>query len=130
MLCARPEEVIVGYLSLGGITRGALQSAVASYWIGAPHARQGYMREGLALLLEFAFRPPERGGLGLHRVEAWILPANLPSRRLAERVGMRFEGLSRRLVRVQGQWLDHERWAVTSEDLSSDPSRAGSGSPG
>jgi ribosomal-protein-alanine N-acetyltransferase len=130
VLCAHPDGVIVGYLSLGGIMRGALQSALASYWIGAPHVRQGYMREGLALLLEFAFRSPERGGLGLHRVEALILPTNLASKRLAERVGMRFEGLSRRLVRVQGQWLDHERWAITAEDTSSDPSRASSGNPG
>jgi ribosomal-protein-alanine N-acetyltransferase len=103
---------------------------VASYWIGACHARQGYMREGLALLLERSFRSPEFGGLGLHRVEALVLPTNLASKRLVERVGMRFEGLSRRLVRVQGQWLDHERWAITAENLLSDPSRASSGSPG
>ena len=64
---------------------------------------------------------PDRGTrveveLRLHRLEALILPDNEPSRRLVARVGFRFEGVSRRLIRLHGRWRDHERWAITRED--------------
>ena len=48
---------------------------------------QGYAREGAEALLQYAFQV-----LGAGRVIAEIRPENLPSRRLAERLGMRQTG--------------------------------------
>jgi ribosomal-protein-alanine N-acetyltransferase len=68
----------------------------------------------LSLVLRFAFGP-----LGLHRVEANIVPENARSRRLVKRFGFRYEGTARRYLRINHAWRDHEHWAMTIEDWKS-----------
>ncbi len=103
---------LTGCLTLAGALGGVMQSAFVGYWIGAPFARRGYMTEGLRLLADLAF-----ARLELHRLEALILPDNEASRRLVAKAGFRFEGVARRLIRCDGVWRDHERWALTVEDV-------------
>lgn len=118
LLCAYDDGRIVGYISINEIVRGAFMSAFLGYWIGAPYAHRGYMTEGLQLALEHAF-----GKLGLHRVEANIIPHNKPSLRLVRRAGFRKEGLSRRYLKIAGRWQDHERWALLAEEFNAKPGR-------
>jgi ribosomal-protein-alanine N-acetyltransferase len=63
------------------------------------------------LVLERAFTQ-----LGLHRVEANIIPSNTASLGVARNCGFRKEGYSPRYLRIAGTWQDHERWAMTIED--------------
>lgn len=105
------DSALVGYFSISNIIRGALQSAFLGYGAVAAYAGQGYMSEGLALVLDRAFGP-----LGLHRVEANIQPGNERSLALVRRAGFRREGLSLRYLRIAGQWRDHERWAILAEE--------------
>jgi len=112
LVCRRGDGAIVGAVNVSEIVRAALQSAYLGYYAFRPHATQGYMTEGLALVLRHAFRR-----LGLHRLEANIQPANKASLRLVRRVGFRREGFSPRYLKVLGSWRDHERWAVTVEDV-------------
>ena len=88
-----------------------LRSAYLGYYAFVPHAGRGYMSEGLALALRWAFRE-----LHLHRVEANIQPANEASRALVRRLGFRREGFSRQYLKIGGRWRDHERWALLAED--------------
>lgn len=90
----------------------ALWRAYLGFYAGAAHAGQGFMGEGLRLVLRHAFRR-----LRLHRLEANIQPGNVASKRLVRRCGFRREGFSQRYLRVFGRWRDHERWAVTAEDV-------------
>ena len=69
------------------------------------------MTEGLRAVLSAVF-----GELGLHRVEANIQPGNAASLALARRLGFEKEGFSRRYLRIDGDWRDHERWALLAED--------------
>jgi ribosomal-protein-alanine N-acetyltransferase len=110
-VCPRETGEIAGQISLGEITRGALQSCYAGYWVAEPHARKGLMTEGLALVVRHAFTT-----LRLHRVEANIMPHNAPSRALVRRSGFRLEGVAKRFLRIAGRWRDHERWAITIEE--------------
>jgi ribosomal-protein-alanine N-acetyltransferase len=54
--------------------------------------------------------------LKLHRIEANIQPDNQPSIRLIERLGFTREGFSRHYLFIAGQWRDHARYAMLSED--------------
>jgi ribosomal-protein-alanine N-acetyltransferase len=54
--------------------------------------------------------------LRLHRIEAAIVPRNLASRRVADKLGLRDEGVSVRFLQIRGVWEDHVRYAITSEE--------------
>jgi [ribosomal protein S5]-alanine N-acetyltransferase len=101
----------IGEVSLGSVQRGPFQSANVGYWIDEGHAGLGYMPEAVALVLRYAFEE-----LGLHRVEAAIVPRNKRSRRVVEKLGMRDEGTSERFLQIRGVWEDHVRYAFTLED--------------
>jgi ribosomal-protein-alanine N-acetyltransferase len=111
LLVRRQDGALLGAIDLSEIVRGNFQSAYLGYWIGASHARQGYMREGLALALDHAFKSHR-----LHRLEANIQPANTASIRLVDSLGFRLEGLSPRYLKIGGRWRDHERWAILSAE--------------
>ena len=107
----RAPAALVGVINVSEIVRGALASGYLGYYAFSPHAGRGLMREGLALVLDEAFRR-----LGLHRLEANIQPGNRASRRLVRGLGFRREGFSPRYLRIAGRWRDHERWAILRED--------------
>lgn len=111
LVVRRSDEAIVGMVNLSQICRGPFDNAIMGYWIGLPHVRRGYGVEGVKLCLRRAF-----GELGLHRVEANIMPSNTASLALVRRVGFRFEGVSPRYLQIAGRWEDHVRWAITRED--------------
>jgi ribosomal-protein-alanine N-acetyltransferase len=104
---------LVGYVNINNIVRSDFQSGYLAYGAFASHAGQGFMTRGLAAVLDIAF-----GDLGLHRVEANIQPANQRSIRLARRLGFEKEGVSPSYLMVDGQWRDHERWAIRAETWS------------
>jgi ribosomal-protein-alanine N-acetyltransferase len=56
------------------------------------------------------------GEHGLHRVEANIQPDNLRSIHLVRSLGFRLEGHSPRYLRINGEWKDHDRYALTVEE--------------
>ncbi|HVP62056.1 MAG TPA: GNAT family protein [Myxococcaceae bacterium] len=127
MLVRREDGAILGVFNLSQIFFGDFRSAYLGYWVGAPFAGQGYMTEGMELLLRYAFRT-----LKLHRVEANVQPGNAESIALVRRTGFRREGFSPRYLKVAGRWRDHERWAMTVEDFRSsrrDPGTARRRSP-
>jgi ribosomal-protein-alanine N-acetyltransferase len=111
LVCRVADDAIIGFFNISQIVRRLFQSAFLGYAAGRPHAGQGYMREGIQLVLAFAF-----GELGLHRLEANIQPGNEPSLALARGAGFHREGFSPRYLKIGGRWRDHERWAILAED--------------
>ena len=105
------DDAIVGVFNFSEIVRGAFHSAYLGYYAFAPHAGDGYMSDGLALALAFAFRT-----LKLHRVEVNVQPANTRSLALVRRAGFIREGYSRRYVKIADRWRDHVRLALLVED--------------
>lgn len=108
------DERILGFFNLGEIVRGVFQNAYASWAINVEMVGRGYATEGMWALLDLAFS--EERGLGLHRVQANIIPENARSVRLAERVGMRREGVADRYLKIAGTWRDHLMYAKTFEE--------------
>jgi ribosomal-protein-alanine N-acetyltransferase len=111
LACLRDGGDIAGVLILSQIVRGAFQSAYLGYYAHQRHAGQGLMREAMAQTVAHAFGP-----LALHRLEANIQPANAASVALARSAGFRLEGFSPRYLLIGGQWRDHERYAITSDE--------------
>jgi ribosomal-protein-alanine N-acetyltransferase len=109
LICLRGTGAIAGMVNINSIIRGRFQSGSLAYAAFAPTAGQGYMSEGLDLVLRHAF---ER--LRLHRLEAQIQPDNHASLKLVRRNGFREEGYSPDLLFIDGAWRDHEQWAITS----------------
>ena len=114
LLCRERDGAILGGVNINEIVRGPFQSAYLGYWIGADFARRGYMGEGLSLALRHAFE-----GMELHRVEANIRPENEASIALVRRAGFQREGYSPRYLEINGDWCDHERWALLADDWRS-----------
>jgi ribosomal-protein-alanine N-acetyltransferase len=102
---------LLGGIGLTNLRRGVAETASLGYWMGCPHARQGYMTEAVGLLLTYAF---ER--LKLHRVEAACLPENAPSRALLTKIGFKEEGYARGYLCIDGRWQDHVLHALLRED--------------
>jgi ribosomal-protein-alanine N-acetyltransferase len=102
---------LTGWVNINDIVRGAFQSGYLGYAGFAGHGGQGLMAEGVAAVVTTAF-----ADLGLHRLEANIQPDNGPSLALVRRLGFRREGFSPHYLLIDGQWRDHERWAVLASD--------------
>lgn len=110
VICLNGAGAIVGGININNIVRGALQSGTVGYTAYASTTGRGYMTEGLRLVLQLAF-----GQLALHRLEANIQPDNTSSLNLVKRLGFQREGYSTAFQFVNGEWRDHERWAITTE---------------
>jgi ribosomal-protein-alanine N-acetyltransferase len=111
LVCRKEDLAIVGAINLSQIVYGVFKSAYLGYQVGSPFAGHGYMTEGIRLVLRHAF-----DAMRLHRLEANIQPSNVASIALVERAGFTKEGYSRRYLKINGRWRDHERWALIAED--------------
>jgi len=105
------DDALLGGISVSNVRRGVAQCGTLGYWIGEPHARQGYMTEAIGLVIEFCF-----GHLGLHRIEAACLPHNEASQRLLRRAGFSQDGYARKYLKIQGVWHDHLLFSLLAED--------------
>ena len=111
-LIARAEgsNEVVGVINLNEIVAGVFQSAYLGYYGMAGFSRKGLMTEAMRAAIGYAF-----GDLGLHRLEANIQPENIASIALVRRLGFHREGFSPRYLRLNGEWRDHERWALLAD---------------
>jgi ribosomal-protein-alanine N-acetyltransferase len=111
-VCRKADDAFAGMINLNGVTRFHVQTSDIGYNAFAPFHGHGYMTQGMKLVMHYAFNQ-----LKLHRLEAGIQPANTRSIALARKVGFNFEGLAKRLVKINGRWTDHERWAILKEEM-------------
>tara|TARA_B100000686_G_scaffold352797_1_gene456022 strand:+ start:2607 stop:2930 length:324 start_codon:yes stop_codon:yes gene_type:complete len=100
--------VIIGVINVNNIVKGSFRNASLGYYVGSKHFGNGYMEEGLILVTEYAFKT-----LSLHRLEANVQPDNQKSIELVKRCGFRKEGIAEAFLFIDGEWKDHERWAIT-----------------
>ena len=110
-LTRRTDRALLGAITLDNIRRGPSQSGTLGYWIGQPHARQGYMREAIEAMAHHAFRR-----LDLSRLEAACLEENAASRGLLERSGFKYEGVAQAYLQIAGRWRNHVLYAMLRSD--------------
>lgn len=118
-LAKTSDGSLIGCINVGSIVRGPFQSAYVGYYAFEPSQGTGLMKRAMAITITYAFTE-----LGLHRLEANIQPENSRSIGLVKSLGFRLEGYSPRYLKVDGEWRDHERYAVTSEEWDTDAGTA------
>jgi ribosomal-protein-alanine N-acetyltransferase len=106
------EGRFVGQLTVSSIVRGSLQSASVGYWLDQAVAGRGVAPTAVALVVDHCF-----GRVGLHRIELNVRPENTRSRRVAEKLGFREEGMRLRYLHIDLAWRDHLCYALTVEDV-------------
>ena len=111
LLVRRSDRVLLGAVTLDNIRRGSVQAGTIGYWIGQPHARAGYMREGVTALIHHAFTE-----LDLSRIESACLPENTASRGLLEKCGYKYEGVAQSYLQIAGRWRNHVLYANLRSD--------------
>ena len=111
LICQSSNDAIVGVVNLSQIFYKSVQNAYLGYWLGEKFAGQGFMIEAVELVLKYAFK-----SLNLHRIEANVQPKNIASINILKRAGFTKEGFSRRYLKIDKRWRDHERWAIIVED--------------
>jgi ribosomal-protein-alanine N-acetyltransferase len=102
---------LAGEINLSSVQRGPYQNAYVGYWIDEAVAGHAYTPEAFVVLCRFAF-----DDLALHRLQASIIPRNQASHRVAQKLGLRDEGVAVRYLEINGVWEDHVRYAITSEE--------------
>jgi ribosomal-protein-alanine N-acetyltransferase len=103
---------LVGQLTVGGVSYGSLRAAHIGYWVDQAVAGQGVIPTAVALAADHAYQT-----LQLHRLEIAMRPENFASKRVAEKLGFRFEGLRPRYLHIDGDWRDHLVFALHVEEM-------------
>ena len=100
--CKECPDELIGYIGVNGIIRRAFQSCFIGYQMDKAWVNNGYMTEAVGKVTEIAF-----GRLGLHRIEANIMPWNTRSLRVVQKNGFVNEGIARDYLLINGKWEDH-----------------------
>lgn len=103
----KDENHVIGNVTLSNIVYGVFQSCFLGYKLAFSEINQGKITEALKKIIEIAFEEYQ-----LHRIEANIIPHNLRSIRVVEKLGFIHEGLSRKYLKIHGNWEDHLRFVL------------------
>lgn len=114
ILGAVEGDDVLGYARISQITRGGFQNCYLGYAVGEP-----FTGRGLATSLVRAAVAHALDELGLHRVQANVRTTNAASQRVLEKAGFRREGRALRYLALDGEWTDHDLFAITREDVES-----------
>jgi RimJ/RimL family protein N-acetyltransferase len=111
-LCLRDNpDVVVG--GLGVYWRSKEHGVMElGYVLAREHLGHGYMPEAARHLIHHAFSTTN-----VERIYAPIFAPNEKSRRAAEKMGLRFEGIHRSAIAVRGQRWDEAIYAIIREDI-------------
>ncbi|MCE5235735.1 MAG: GNAT family N-acetyltransferase [Clostridiaceae bacterium] len=111
-LSYRGEARVIGMLSFSAIVMGAFCSCYVGYRLDKDEVNKGLMTEALLRGEEIAFCD-----IGLHRLEANIMPRNKQSLRVAEKAGFVCEGISQKYLKIDGVWEDHMHMVLLNESM-------------
>jgi [ribosomal protein S5]-alanine N-acetyltransferase len=92
---------VVGRAALHDIAHGSRRCCFISYWLAASATGAGHATRAVTQLTSLAF-----DDLRLHRVDAFVRPANTASLAVLQRCAFERIGVARRHTYVNGDWHD------------------------
>jgi ribosomal-protein-alanine N-acetyltransferase len=93
----------------------ANQKAEIGYGISSRYWNKGIVTEATQAIFQYAFEQ-----LDFHRIEGRCSLNNIGSAKIMEKLGMRFEGVLREQLKIQGHFLDQRMYAILSKDYLSE----------
>lgn len=108
----KDEDKIIGNVSLTNIVYDVFQSCYLGYKLDEAEINQGKITEALKKLIEIAFEEYK-----LHRIEANIIPKNIRSLKVIKKLGFIEEGLSKKYLKINGNWEDHFHFVLLNEEV-------------
>jgi ribosomal-protein-alanine N-acetyltransferase len=107
-----PEEII-GCTCFQNFLPNPYRSCSLGYKLSYKYLHQGYATESIQKCIQIIFNEHH-----MHRIDAFIMPSNKPSLRLAERLDFHYEGLSLSFAKIGDTWADHLHYAlINPQDL-------------
>jgi ribosomal-protein-alanine N-acetyltransferase len=94
-------DVVVGRVNITNIVRGVLQSGSVGYWVDRKHTRRGLASAAVEHACAQAL------AMGLHRLDAGTMIANVASQQVLLRAGFEHYGTAPRFLFIAGDWQDH-----------------------
>ncbi len=95
------DQSIVGMVGLVRFDH-ANHQAELGYWLGRDFRGKGIMKEAVNLILSYGY-----DDLKIHKIVAYIRPANTASWKLLESAGFMREGLLKDNRLIKGEYVDH-----------------------
>jgi len=94
------EKRIIGSIKLNNIVYGVFLSCFLGYRLDHEEINKGYMTEAAKKMIDIAFNDYK-----LHRIEGNIIPENIASIKVVEKLGFAFEGTSPKYLKINGKTI-------------------------
>jgi len=104
------ENQILGNVSVFNIDRVVSQSGFLGYMIDKDEIGNGFASEAAEKIIDYLFNE-----INLHRIEASVIPENIASVKILEKLNFKKERCSKNYLQVNGKWEDHLRFAKINE---------------
>ncbi|MCK9697987.1 GNAT family N-acetyltransferase [Pseudomonas syringae] len=101
-LITAPGGELLGRCSYTNIVRGAFQACNLGFSLAETAQGRGLMKRSLEVTNRYCFEQ-----MGLHRIMASHMPANVRSERLLQSLGFEKEGHARAYLKIAGVWENH-----------------------
>ncbi|MGN6714739.1 GNAT family N-acetyltransferase [Anaerocolumna jejuensis] len=105
-------HTIIGSVNFYNIVKGSYFTCQLGYKFDHRFLSQGYATEGIRAAMKVLFSDYE-----IHRIEANIMPSNLRSIHLAQKLGFQYEGLAVSSIKINHRWEDHARYAYINNEI-------------
>ena len=103
-------DVVIG--TVGLVVEEANATGGLGYDLARPYWRLGIMSEALAIIIRFSFRT-----INLNRLQALVVPGNIASLKLLEKLDFTEEGLLRQHAYFKGRYQDLISLSLLRQDL-------------
>ncbi|NGM84793.1 GNAT family N-acetyltransferase [Paenibacillus sp. 7124] len=106
----RSESRVIGTCGFHGWMKNHYKAEIG-YELTPEYWRQGYMTEVIQKIIEFGFN-----NLGLNRIEAFVEPENVGSRKVLEKIGFSEEGTLKEHFYWRNRFVDTVIYALLKKD--------------
>lgn len=108
-------DTIIGSINFYNIVKGSYYTCQLGYKFDHRYNGFGYAYESVKAGMDILFEDQN-----LHRIEANIMPSNLRSIQLIQKLGFFYEGLAKANIKINHNWEDHIRYAYINPNFANE----------